>query len=74
MDITAIKARLGSIAPSKMNTFPGGVQHLLLKDVPFLLEYVGILEDAFRELERITHGEGYSEGYSAPSPGSSVTN
>lgn len=45
MDINAIKARLGSIAPSMMDTLPPKVQQLLKEDIPALIKLVKELDE-----------------------------
>lgn len=45
--LTEIKARLGSIAPSKMNEFPRSVQRLLEEDMPRLIRVVEAVEKVF---------------------------
>lgn len=37
MCIDAVKARLGSISKTKMETMPNGVKTLLAKDLPYIL-------------------------------------
>jgi hypothetical protein len=49
-ELLKIKARLGSISPGKMNSFPISVQKLLEEDVPRLIsltEYaLGVLKES----------------------------
>lgn len=60
--IDAIRARLGSIPPSRLAQLPGSVQRLLELDIPWLLAKIGDLKD-----EASPEGSSYCQtGPSAP--------
>lgn len=51
-DLNAIKARLHSLAPAKLNALPKSVLRLIEEDLPMLLAKVERYESALLDIER----------------------